>query len=268
MNFENIYESYNYLKENVEIKPEIGIILGSGLGDVVNLLSDKQIISYKDIPHFPCSNVVGHEGNLVFGKVNNLNVVIMQGRTHYYEGKDFDPVVYPIYVLKLLGIDKLIITNACGAVNENFKPGDLMLITDYINLLGINPLIGDNNEDFGPRFPDMSESYSKELINKVKEISDIDLQEGVYAFFNGPCYETAAEIRAYKMMGADVVGMSTVPETIVANYMGIKVLGISCITNMATGLAKEKHSHKEVLEVANRSSLNLCNLIKNFLLSF
>lgn len=268
MNFENIYESYNYLKENVEIKPEIGIILGSGLGDVVNLLSDKQIISYKDIPHFPCSNVVGHEGNLVFGKVNNLNVVIMQGRNHYYEGKGFDPVVYPIYVLKLLGIDKLIITNACGAVNENFKPGDLMLITDYINLLGINPLIGDNNEDFGPRFPDMSESYSKELINKVKNIADIPLQEGVYAFFNGPCYETAAEIRAYKMMGADVVGMSTVPETIVANYMGIKVLGISCITNMATGLAKEKHSHKEVLEVANRSSLNLCNLIKNFLLSF
>ena len=268
MNFENIYKSYNYLKEKVEIKPEIGIILGSGLGDVVNLLSDKQIISYKDIPHFPCSNVVGHEGNLVFGKVNNLNVVIMQGRTHYYEGKGFDPVVYPIYVLKLLGIDKLIITNACGAVNENFKPGDLMLITDYINLLGINPLIGDNNEDFGPRFPDMSESYSKELINKVKSIADIHLQEGVYAFFNGPCYETAAEIRAYKMMGADVVGMSTVPETIVANYMGIKVLGISCITNMATGLAKEKHSHKEVLEVANRSSLNLCNLIKNFLLSF
>lgn len=268
MNFENIYESYNYLKENVEIKPEIGIILGSGLGDVVNLLSDKQIISYKDTPHFPCSSVVGHEGNLVFGKVNNLNVVIMQGRTHYYEGKGFDPVVYPIYVLKLLGIDKLIITNACGAVNENFKPGDLMLITDYINLLGINPLIGDNNEDFGPRFPDMSESYSKELISKVKNISNIPLQEGVYAFFNGPCYETAAEIRAYKMMGADVVGMSTVPETIVANYMGIKVLGISCITNMATGLAKEKHSHKEVLEVANRSSLNLCNLIKNFLLSF
>lgn len=268
MNFENIYKSYNYLKENVEIKPEIGIILGSGLGDVVNLLSDKQIISYKDIPFFPCSNVVGHEGNLVFGKVNNLNVVIMQGRTHYYEGKDFDPVVYPIYVLKLLGIDKLIITNACGAVNENFKPGDLMVITDYINLLGINPLIGDNNEDFGPRFPDMSESYSKELINRVKSIADIPLQEGVYAFFNGPCYETAAEIRAYKMMGADVVGMSTVPETIVANYMGIKVLGISCITNMATGLAKEKHSHKEVLEVANRSSLNLCNLIKNFLLSF
>lgn len=268
MNFENIYESYNYLKENVEIKPEIGIILGSGLGDVVNLLSDKQIISYKDIPHFPCSNVVGHEGNLVFGKVNNLNVVIMQGRTHYYEGKGFDPVVYPIYVFKLLGIDKLIITNACGAVNENFKPGDLMLITDYINLLGINPLIGDNNEDFGPRFPDMSESYSKELISKVKSISNIPLQEGVYAFFNGPCYETAAEIRAYKMMGADVVGMSTVPETILANYMGIKVLGISCITNMATGLAKEKHSHKEVLEVANRSSLNLCNLIKNFLLFF
>lgn len=268
MNFENVYASANYLKEKIAIKPEIGIILGSGLGDVVNLLNDKQVVSYKDIPYFPCSNVVGHEGNLVFGKVNNLNVVIMQGRTHYYEGKGFDAVVYPIYVLKLLGIDKLIITNACGAINENFKPGDLMLISDYINLLGINPLIGDNNEDFGPRFPDMSESYNRELIAKIKSVSDIKLQEGVYAFFNGPCYETAAEIRAYKVMGADAVGMSTVPETIVANYMGIKVLGISCITNMATGITNKKHSHKEVLEVANKASSDLTNLIKNFLLSF
>ncbi len=265
MNFEHIYKSFDYLKEEINEKPEVAIILGSGLGDVVNALSEKKTINYKDIPYFPTSSVVGHEGNLVFGKVNNLNVVIMQGRVHYYEGKGFDPVVYPLYVLKLLGVKKLIITNACGGINESFKPGDLMVITDFINLLGINPLIGDNNEDFGPRFPDMSEPYNKELINKLKQVSDGNLKEGVYAYFNGPTYETAAEIRAFKVMGADAVGMSTIPETIVGNYLGMEVLGISCITNMATGIAKEKHSHKEVLEVANKSSSKLAKLIKDFL---
>ena len=268
MNFANIYKSYAYLKEKITFKPKIAIILGSGLGEAINLLSDIKIIPYKDIPCFPCLSILGHEGNLIFGNINNLNVVMLQGRVHYYEGRGFEPVVYPIYVLKLLGIEQLVITNACGTINEKFKPGDLMLINDYINLLGINPLIGDNNEDFGPRFPDMSESYDKELIERVKKVSTFSLQEGVYAFFNGPCYETAAEIRAYKILGADVVGMSTVPETIVANYMGIKVLGISCITNMATGIAKEKHSHKEVLAVANKTCEKLIILLKAFLLSF
>ncbi len=262
MNFEHIKESYEYLKK---YNAEVLIILGSGLGEVVNALQEKEVINYKDIPHFPVSNVKGHEGNLVFGKVNNLNVVIMQGRCHYYEGNGFDPVVYPIYVLKLLGVKKMIITNACGGINESFKPGDLMVITDFLNLLGINPLIGENNEEFGPRFPDMSEPYNKKLIEKLKEVSDGDLKEGVYAYFNGPSYETAAEIRAFKVMGADAVGMSTVPETIVANYMGMEVLGISCITNMATGIANKKHSHKEVLEVANKSSDKLAKLIKDFL---
>ncbi len=262
MNFEHIKESYEFLKK---YNAEVLIILGSGLGEVVNALQEKEVINYKDIPHFPVSNVKGHEGNLVFGKVNNLNVVIMQGRCHYYEGNGFDPVVYPIYVLKLLGVKKMIITNACGGINESFKPGDLMVITDFLNLLGINPLIGENNEEFGPRFPDMSEPYNKKLIEKLKEVSDGDLKEGVYAYFNGPSYETAAEIRAFKVMGADAVGMSTVPETIVANYMGMEVLGISCITNMATGIANKKHSHKEVLEVANKSSDKLAKLIKDFL---
>ncbi len=262
MNFEHIKESYEFLKK---YNAEVLIILGSGLGEVVNALQEKEVINYKDIPHFPVSNVKGHEGNLVFGKVNNLNVVIMQGRCHYYEGKGFDPVVYPIYVLKLLGVKKMIITNACGGINESFKPGDLMVITDFLNLLGINPLIGENNEEFGPRFPDMSEPYNKKLIEKLKEVSDGDLKEGVYAYFNGPSYETAAEIRAFKVMGADAVGMSTVPETIVANYMDMEVLGISCITNMATGIANKKHSHKEVLEVANKSSDKLAKLIKDFL---
>lgn len=253
MNFENIYKSYNYLKENVEIKPEIGIILGSGLGDVVNLLSDKQIISYKDIPFFPCSNVVGHEGNLVFGKVNNLNVVIMQGRTHYYEGKGFDPVVYPIYVLKLLGIDKLIITNACGAVNENFKVGDLMVITDHINFSGSNPLFGHNLDEFGPRFPDMSQAYNLELRNKVldagKELG-INLQQGIYVMFSGPTYETPAEVKFARIMGGDAVGMSTVPEVIVANHCNIKTVGISCLTNMAAGILDQPLNHEEVIETS------------------
>ena len=267
MNFDYIYKSADFLKEKVDFKPEVGVILGSGLGDVVKAVENPIVIPYKDIPHFPTISVVGHEGNLVFGKVNNVNVVLMQGRFHYYEGNGFDPVVYPIYVLKLLGIEKLIITNACGAINRNLKPGDLMLINDFLNILGINPLIGENNEDFGPRFPDMSEPYDRGMIEDIKKLSDEELKEGVYAYFNGPTYETKAEIRAFEVMDADTVGMSTVPETIVANYMGIKVLGIACITNMATGIAKEKHSHKEVLEVANKASFKLAKLIKDYLYS-
>ena len=267
MNFDYIYKSADFLKEKVDFKPEVGVILGSGLGDVVKAVENPIVIPYKDIPHFPTISVVGHEGNLVFGKVNNVNVVLMQGRFHYYEGNGFDPVVYPIYVLKLLGIEKLIITNACGAINRNLKPGDLMLINDFLNILGINPLIGENNEDLGPRFPDMSEPYDRGMIEDIKKLSDEELKEGVYAYFNGPTYETKAEIRAFEVMGADTVGMSTVPETIVANYMGIKVLGIACITNMATGIAKEKHSHKEVLEVANKASFKLAKLIKDYLYS-
>ena len=267
MNFDYIYKSADFLKEKVDFKPEVGVILGSGLGDVVKAVENPIVIPYKDIPHFPTISVVGHEGNLVFGKVNNVNVVLMQGRFHYYEGNGFDPVVYPIYVLKLLGIEKLIITNACGAINRNLKPGDLMLINDFLNILGINPLIGENNEDFGPRFPDMSEPYDRGMIEDIKKLSDEELKEGVYAYFNGPTYETKAEIRAFEVMGADTVGMSTVPETIVANYMGIKVLGVACITNMATGIAKEKHSHKEVLEVANKASFKLAKLIKDYLYS-
>lgn len=186
MNFDYIYKSADFLKEKVDFKPEVGVILGSGLGDVVKAVENPIVIPYKDIPHFPTISVVGHEGNLVFGKVNNVNVVLMQGRFHYYEGNGFDPVVYPIYVLKLLGIEKLIITNACGAINRNLKPGDLMLINDFLNILGINPLIGENNEDFGPRFPDMSEPYDRGMIEDIKKLSYEELKEGVYAYFNGP----------------------------------------------------------------------------------
>lgn len=180
-------------------------------------------------------------------------------------------LTYPVYVMKLLGVDNLIVTNACGGINREFKPGDLMIIENYINFLGKNSLIGDNDERFGVRFPDMSEPYSAELIEKAKKAAEkigVDYKEGVYALFSGPCYETSAEIRAYEVLGADVVGMSTVPETIAANYLGMKVFGVSCITNMATGIAERKHSHEEVVRVANESSEKLCKWLKTMLIDW
>lgn len=177
-------------------------------------------------------------------------------------------VTYPVYVMKLIGVKTLIVTNACGGINRSFAPGDLMILTDFINMLGQNSLIGENDERFGVRFPDMSEAYSRELIDKAEQIAgglDISYKKGVYALFSGPCYETAAEIRAYERLGADAIGMSTVPETIAANYLGIKVLGIACITNMATGIAKEKHSHEEVVRIANESSARLCVWVENII---
>lgn len=255
--YEKVKESADYIKERISLQPTCGLILGSGLGSLVDIMEDKCVISYKDIPHFPQSKVEGHAGNLVFGKIGSQVVVVMQGRFHYYEGFTMKEVTYPVYVMKLLGVENLIVTNACGGINRGFAPGDLMLITDFINMLGNNPLIGDNDERFGVRFPDMTEAYSLKLRDLAKTIADaegITYQEGVYALFSGPCYETAAEIRAYERLGADAIGMSTVPETIAANYLGIKVLGISCITNMATGIAARKHSHEAVLRTANESS--------------
>jgi purine-nucleoside phosphorylase len=204
--------------------------------------------------------VTGHAGRLVFGKIRGVEVVLMQGRFHYYEGFTMKEVTYPVYVMKQLGIKKLIVTNACGGINTSFSPGTLMIINDFINLISDNPLIGINDERFGLRFPDMSEPYKIELIEKAKTIADdigVEYKEGVYAGFMGPYYETAAEIRAIGRQGADAVGMSTVPETIAANYLGMDVLGISCITNMATGIQKVKHSHDRVVEIAKRSSVNL-----------
>lgn len=265
MFYDNVKASADYILSKITKKPTLGIILGSGLGSFVDIIEDKQIISYADIPHFPKSNVVGHAGNLVIGQIGNLTVVVMQGRFHYYEGFSMKEVTYPIYVMKLLGIKELIVTNACGGINKSFTPGDLMVITDYINMLGTNPLIGENDERFGVRFPDMSEAYSKELIQKATSTAnnlEIPYKEGVYAIFSGPCYETAAEIRAYDRLGADAIGMSTVPETIVANYLGMKVLGISCITNMATGISKTKHTHEQVVKIANESSGKLCLWLK------
>ena len=262
--YDKIMESVEYIQSKIKRNPKIAIILGSGLGDLVNDVKDIEDISYKDIPNFPVSTVKGHEGKLVFGEINNIEVMLMQGRFHYYEGYTMKEVTYPVYVMKKLGIEKIIVTNACGGINKSFESGTLMLIKDFINLFGDNPLIGVNDERLGPRFPDMSEPYKLELIDKAKKIGDdlgIKYAEGVYAGFMGPYYETAAEIVMIGRHGADAVGMSTVPETIVANYLGIDVLGIACITNMATGIQKVKHSHERVVETAQKLSADLCRWV-------
>lgn len=266
--YNKIMESVNYIKVKVNKKPKIAVILGSGLGDLANAVTEVEDIAYENIPNFPVSTVKGHEGKLVFGKINGVEVLLMQGRFHYYEGYTMKEVTYPIYVMKQLGIDKIIVTNACGGINKSFEPGTLMIINDFINLFGDNPLIGVNDERLGTRFPDMSEPYKIELINKAKEIADkldIKYEEGIYAGFMGPYYETAAEIVMIGRHGADAVGMSTVPETIVANYLGMDVLGIACITNMATGIQKVKHSHERVVETAQKASVNLCRWVSEII---
>lgn len=261
--YEKVRESAAYIAERCPQQPVCGIILGSGLGDLVHQMTEKTVIPYADIPHFPRSTVAGHAGNLVIGQLSGRTVAALQGRFHYYEGFTMREVTYPVYVLKLLGVGTLLVTNACGGIAPSLAPGDLMLLTDYINMLGNNSLIGPNDERFGVRFPDMTEAYSLRLREVAKSAAaelNIPCKEGVYALFSGPCYETAAEIRAYRTLGADAIGMSTVPETIAANYLGLEVLGIACITNMATGIAQRKHSHEEVLAVANRAGADLCRL--------
>lgn len=268
MLYDNVKESADFIRSRTDLQPEWCIILGSGLGAVVDSMRDTTVIPFAEIPHFPQSTVEGHEGNLVVGKIGSSTIAVMQGRFHYYEGFTMKQVAYPVFVMKLLGADKLLVTNACGGINRSFAPGDLMLITDFMNLWGENPLIGENDERFGVRFPDMTEAYSFALRSRADAAAKaigLVYQTGVYALFSGPCFETAAEIRAYERLGADAIGMSTVPETIAANYLGMQVLGISCITNMATGIASMKHSHKAVLAQARESGDKLCRWIVEIL---
>lgn len=220
----------NVTKENYPI----GIILGTGLGGLVKEIEITHEISYSDLPHFPLSTVESHEGKLIFGKVNGKNVVAMQGRFHYYEGYTMQQITYPVRIMKYLGVETLLVSNACGGMNPQYRRGDVMLMTDHINMLGDNPLIGRNEDELGPRFPDMSEAYSNELISLAESIAvdnKIKVQKGVYIAVPGPNLETKAEYRFLRATGADVVGMSTIPENIVANHMGIRVLGISIITD-------------------------------------
>lgn len=257
-------DSVKFILEKTEnFEPEIGVILGSGLGELADEYCDKAL-SYSDIPNFIKSTVKGHKGRLVFAVINGKKVVMMQGRNHFYEGHTLQEVTYPVKVMKKLGVKTLILTNAAGAVNESYTPGDLMLITDHINMMGANPLTGANDDTLGVRFPDMTEVYKLNLRHIAKKCADrlgISVQEGVYLANSGPSYETPAEIRMARVLGADAVGMSTVPEAIVANYCGINVLGISCISNAASSDGGAKLSHEEVIETTNNAKAKFKNLI-------
>ena len=255
----------DYIKEKIgDFKPEIGIILGSGLGDFADSF-ESIVVPYNEIPGFQKSNVHGHKGQLVFAEVNGKKVVMMQGRYHFYEGHNMQVVTYPVKVMKKLGIELLIITNAAGAVSGEYTPGELMFITDHINFMGTNPLIGANDDSLGTRFPDMSEVYSPALVEKAKKVAQkhgIDTQEGVYMAFTGPSYETPAEVKMARVLGADAVGMSTVPEAIAARHGGQTTLGISLITNRAAGLGNGELNHAEVVDIANKAENNLVTLVK------
>ena len=252
------YQDYEEARLTVAEKiggAETAVVLGSGLGDYAEEFEDTKEISYRDIPHFPVSTAPGHAGKLISGTKAGKRVLIMSGRLHMYEGFPLEQIVFPIRVLKLMGVKNLILTNAAGGVNESFRPGDLMLITDYINLTGRSPLTGPNESMFGPRFPDMSSAFSRELRQAALESAGeihLDLRQGVYCWMPGPCYETPAEIRMIRMLGADAVGMSTVPDAMAAVHAGMNVLGISCITNMAAGILNQAITHQEVLEVGRK----------------
>ena len=248
-----IHNAVSYIRSRISAEPTVGMILGSGLGDFADTLENRRVIPFTDIPDFPAATVPGHTGSFVFGTRNGQSVVCLQGRLHYYEGHPMDVLTMPVRIMAKLGVKILVLTNAAGGVNKDYRPGDLMLITDHINFSGSNPLIGIHEEDFGPRFPDVTDLYNANLRLKVKLAAveaGIGLRQGVYMMFSGPSYETPAEIRMARILGADAVGMSTVPEAIVAAQCGIKVLGISCITNLAAGVSPNKLSHEEVMETA------------------
>lgn len=261
----DIKESIKSIREFTHIKPNIAIILGTGLGRLAEDIDESVIIPYEKIKNFPISTVHGHSGNLVMGKLEGKWIVAMQGRFHYYEGYTMQEITFPVRVMKELGTNVIIISNAAGGMNRSFQRGDLMLIYDHINLMGDNPLIGPNDEKIGPRFPDMSEAYDKKLISLTEKIAleeGIKLHKGVYAGLTGPMLETPAEYRMLIKIGADAVGMSTIPEVIVANHMGMRVLGISCITDLAIDGVVEKVHFQEILNAAAQSEPLMTQIVK------
>ena len=262
--YDKLTETVAFVGSRTVLKPTIGVILGSGLGKLVDLMDVDVAIDYREIPHFPEPTVVGHAGRLVLGRIGTTPVLAMQGRFHYYEGHPMRTVVYPVAFMRRFGVRTLLVSNSAGGIKRRFRPGDLMLITDHINLFADNPLIGLNDERLGPRFPDMTEPYSHTLMalaDKAAARLGQKFRRGVYAGLSGPAYETAAEIRHLARGGADAVGMSTVPEVIAARYLGMEVLGISCITNMATGIARTKHTHEAVVKTADDASKRFCEVV-------
>ncbi len=263
-----ILEAVNFLKQEIDGTPEVGIILGSGLGGLAEEIEKIKEIKYWDIPNFPVSTVKGHEGKLIYGKLSGREVLAMQGRFHFYEGYSMQEVTFPVRVMKFMGVNTLIVSNAAGGVNPRFEPGDIMLIWDHINLMPENPLRGKNDETLGPRFPSMHDAYSKELIKLTEEVAfkqGIKVVRGVYVALPGPNLETPSEYNMVRVIGGDAVGMSTVPEVIVANHMGMKVLGISVITNVADPYNPKPTTHEEVLDVAQTAEKKLTTLIKGVL---
>ncbi|QED29177.1 purine-nucleoside phosphorylase [Microvenator marinus] len=263
--YDEVKLAADWLKERVGKVPSAAMVLGSGLGAMAEELSDSMTFEYSEIPNFPVSKVEGHAGRLVVGELAGKTVAVMQGRVHYYEGWSAEELTLPMRAFGLWGIDKVIITNAAGGINPDFKAGDLMLITDHINYMGFNPLRGDNDDRFGPRFPDMSHAYNPEmqdLIVRAARELNVPLKAGVYVAVAGPSYETPAEIRMFGKVGADAVGMSTVPEAIVANHMGLKVGGISCISNLAAGISPTKLDHAEVKATADLVKEAFASLVR------
>ncbi len=262
---ESLRSAADFLRELGQ--PEVAVVLGSGLGDVLPL-EDERVVRFTDVPGFPRPTAPGHKGEIAVGRIDGREVLVQRGRLHYYEGYSPEEIVFPVRAYALLGVKALVLTNASGGIAEGLAPGDLVLIRDHINMLGFNPLRGPNPEELGPRFPDMTEAYDPELREVAWEVArelGISLREGVYLATMGPSYETPSEIKAFRALGADLVGMSTVPEVIAARHAGVRVLAISCVTNLAAGIAKHPLSHEEVLGIGRKKAAELGELIRHLI---
>lgn len=270
MVLQQLQESVQFIRSRTSTKPRVGLVLGSGLGAFVRELEVEVSIPYQQIPHFIPPTVEGHSGNLIFGKIQSVPVVVLQGRVHFYEGHSMSQVVFPVRTLALLGIEILLLTNSAGGMGDSMAAGDFMIIEDHINLMGTNPLMGPNLKELGPRFPDMTEAYDRRIIQRMEEIlvrQSIRFHKGIYCGVSGPTYETPAEVRYLKHIGGKAVGMSTVPETIAANHLGLRVGALSCITNLAAGISAQRLSHDEVTETAKQVEQQFCSFLRELVIN-